>query len=55
MKSYKVGQDINLRTLKKNYQTYRPFIAQTSGKMFWASIAITASFILSQAYLMFGQ
>ena len=51
MKGHKVGQDSLSIRLKRNFHTYRMHIASSSAKMFWASVVITLSFILSQAYL----
>ena len=53
MKSHKVGQD--LFSLKRNWQAYRPSIAKASFKMFWLSLAITISFIISNLYLFFSR
>lgn len=47
----KVGEDI-LRA-KKTFQIYKPSIASASARMFWVSIAITLSFVISQVYLVF--
>lgn len=49
MKAHKVGND--LLALKKNFHTHRKSIAFVSAKMFWFSIAVTVSFIVSQVYL----
>lgn len=53
MNPNKIKPYINSRILKKNYQTYRPFMASASAKMFWVSIAITLSFVISQTFLFF--
>ncbi|MCL5010392.1 MAG: hypothetical protein M1289_02205 [Patescibacteria group bacterium] len=50
MKTRKVGQDL-ASIIKRNYQVYKPSIAPVSLKMFWLSIAVTISFVLSQIYL----
>lgn len=49
MFSHKVGRD--LATLRKNFQTYKPVISPVSRLMFWASVVITISFMISQVYL----
>lgn len=51
--AFKVGSD--LEAVKKNFQTYRPNIASSSHAMFWISIAITLSYVISQIYLMTNQ
>lgn len=51
MLSHKVGEDI-LRA-KRNFHIYRKDIAKTSSHMFWISIAISLSFVISQVYLLF--
>ncbi len=50
---FKVGSD--LEAVKKNFQRYKPEIVIISRKMFWLSIAITLSFVISQVYLLFSQ
>lgn len=51
MNAHKVGND--LLTLKRKFHAYRPSIASVSQRMFWLSVAVTISFLLSQAYLFF--
>jgi len=53
MLSHKAGKDIV--NFKKNFQTYKPSVAKVSFKMFWVSVAITASFILSQVYFVLSR
>lgn len=51
MKAHKVGND--LLTFKRKFHAYRPSVLEVSQKMFWFSVAVTISFILSQMYLNF--
>lgn len=39
-------------SLRRNFQKYRGSIAVVSHRMFWVSLAITASFLLSKLYLL---
>lgn len=47
------GQGGNDFAVRRNFQKYKPYMAGSSRQMFWASLAITLSFILSQAYIVF--